>query len=116
MKKANALPICSVKFYQASNKKRVYQIDLPTYFSVNSNDSIDEYTFSTSLIQLNRLGLINISFIQWINDDEVYNNLLQNKFIQQNLLKIQQAIQINDFSKSFARICFREINDATNER
>lgn len=121
LKQKNALPICSINFIKKSAPQLFYTIQLPKYYTEKC-EKMDDFAFSASLVNLNRLGLLNFSFTQWLADDNRYAALLQSESIKERLLFLKTKndgdvdthifnkgmIQDNDFSRAFARVCFRE--------
>lgn len=119
----NALAICTIKFNLKSDPNRHYVINLPTYFCEVIDDTINDFDLSISIIHLYKLGLIEISFLQSLTEKGKYETLLQKQMIQSTLKQVKREtngdvdvkidekgiIKINDFAKSFAKVCFREV-------
>lgn len=117
-----ALPICSAKLCTLNDERQVYHARLPLYFSRN-NMGIDAFVFSSAISNLEHLGLIDFTFVQFFTDTKVYDSIVEtDKYVIEaisgfNSIGItdirvvterQGLIRINDFSKSFAKVCFRE--------
>ncbi len=106
--------------------------EIPTYLLSNFNFDIDRFELSKSIINLERLGLISFSFVEdtsrfeqdlkkilnashlYINSDlsmmkHYIENNNQNLFVGYYGLKQVGLLSLNDFGKSFVKVCFRGV-------
>ncbi len=117
-----ALPICSAKICTQNDERQVYNIKLPLYFSQN-DIGIDSFIFSSSISNLEHLGLIDFNFVQFFKDEKVYNRIAEtDKYVVGVTEALKQSgnmnfrvvterhglIKLNDFSTNFAKVCFRD--------
>ena len=91
------------------------------YLGVDSIDDCDVFHISASLSRLERLGVIEISFISWLSDEKKYGALSLSPIIQSikneaistdpelkdfDLGFVNKGMIIfNDFCKAFVRVC-----------
>ena len=84
-------------------------------------DKLNPNDVSKSLQNLERLGLLTIDFLKWSGNDEVYNKLIDNSFIESLKVWANQItgesyiakvcfkglLELNDFARDFAKVCLR---------
>lgn len=102
-----------------NNQKRVYLNVLPLYVT-NLDLGYDAFDISASLSNLENLGLISLSFVQFA-DNKLYEDILQKNAQIQGLYQLIKftndrailehsvcgVIMHNDFGKRFASICLK---------
>lgn len=100
---------------------RHYIVNMPEYFLTVEIGEVNNYDLILALENLQRLGLIEISFIEWWNDEKIYETLkqkaevinfetyLKNSGIEDYDLKIGKkgVLKISGFSNNFAKVCLR---------
>ena len=113
--------VASIVFAQNGTNKR-YVVNLPKLFLTVELKSVNNYDLVLALENLQRLGLIELSFIEWWKDDERYETikekievkkykvLLENEGINDYDVTIQQKgiLKISGFSNNFAKVCLRD--------
>ena len=81
--KAETIPICKVDLCKIDDEKRKIRKEyLPLYLVGIEVDRLNPNDVSKSLQNLERLGLLTIDFLKWRSDDEVYNKLIDNSYIE----------------------------------
>lgn len=120
--KAETIPICKMDLCKIDDEKRQIRKEyLPLYLVGIEVDKLNPNDVSKSLQNLERLGLLTIDFLKWRSDDEVYNKLIDNSFIESLKVWANQAtgdyfvakvedkglLELNDFARDFARVCLR---------
>ena len=94
---------------------------LPRYLVGIEVDGLNPNDVSKSLQNLERLGLLTIDFLKMRSDDEVYNKLIDNSYIESlkvwtnqitgepYIAKVEDKglLELNDFARDFARVCLR---------
>ena len=120
--KAEIIPICKVDLCKIDDEKRKIRKEyLPLYLVGIEVDRLNPNDVSKSLQNLERLGLLTIDFLKWRSDDEVYNKLIDNSYIESlkawanqitgesYIAKVdsQGLLELNDFARDFAKVCLR---------
>ena len=120
--KAETIPICKVDLCKIDDEKRKIRKEyLPLYLVGIEVDRLNPNDVSKSLQNLERLGLLTIDFLKWRSDDEVYNKLIDNSYIESlkawaNQITGESCIakvgtkgllELNDFARDFAKVCLR---------
>lgn len=120
--KAETIPICKVDLCKIDDEKRkIRKKYLPLYLVGIEVDGLNPNDVSKSLQNLERLGLLTIDFLKWSGNDEVYNKLIDNSYIESLKAWANQAtgdyfvakvedkglLELNDFARDFARVCLR---------
>lgn len=120
--KAEAIPICKVDLCKIDDEKRKIRKEyLPLYLVGIEVDGLNPNDISKSLQNLKRLGLLTIDFLKWRSDDEVYNKLIDNSYIESLKAWANQItgesyiakvgskglLELNDFARDFAKVCLR---------
>lgn len=115
-------PICQLNFIQSENpEKRLIQRYYPRYFLEILPDSLDMNQTSKSLQSLERLGLLNINFLKWFNDEARYTDIANSEsakrvveFARITTGKAYEAkvdskgiVELNEYSLDFAKVCLR---------
>lgn len=99
-----------------------YEANMPKYFLTAEIGAANNYDLVLALENLQRLGLIEISFIEWWNDDRIYETIkqkeevikfetsLKNSGIEDYDLEIREKgmLKTSGFSNNFARVCLRD--------
>lgn len=81
MKHTSSIPFGKLNIVDSHNKPLEYELHNPVYIANIDNYIIDDYNaFSTSIENLNRLGLIEISYTKYYTDKSIYDLLIQ-KFL-----------------------------------
>jgi len=110
----------SIVFAKKGTDKQ-YIADIPKIFLTAEIELINNYDLALALENLQRLGLIEISFLEWLKDETIYETikekvevknyeiLLQNEGINDYEVKIYQkgALKTSGFSDNFAKVCLR---------
>lgn len=110
----------SIMFKKKGTDKQ-YIVDIPKIFLTAKIEFINNYDLALALENLQRLGLIEISFLEWLKDETIYETikekvevkkyekLLQNEGINDYEVKIYQkgALKTSSFSNNFAKVCLR---------
>lgn len=120
--KAEIIPICKVDLCKIDDEKRKIRKEyLPLYLVGIEVDGLNPNDISKSLQNLERLGLLTIDFLKWRSDDEVYNKLIDNSYIESLKAWANQIagesyiakvgskglLELNDFARDFAKVCLR---------
>ena len=120
--KAEIIPICKVDLCKIDDEKRKIRKEyLPLYLVGIEVDKLNPNDVSKSLQNLERLGLLTIDFLKWRRDDEVYNKLIDNSYIESLKAWANQItgesyiakvgskglLELNDFARDFAKVCLR---------
>lgn len=120
--KAEIIPICKVDLCKIDDEKRKIRKEyLPLYLVGIEVDKLNPNDVSKSLQNLERLGLLTIDFLKWRSDDEVYNKLINNSYIESLKAWANQItgesyiakvgskglLELNDFARDFAKVCLR---------
>lgn len=112
--------VASIMFQKKGTDKQ-YIVDIPKIFLTAKIEFINNYDLALALENLQRLGLIEISFLEWLKDETIYETikekvevkkyekLLQNEGINDYEVKIYQkgALKTSSFSNNFAKVCLR---------
>lgn len=78
MKHTSSIPFGKLNIVDSNNKSLKYEFHSPIYITNIDNYVIDDYNaFSTSIENLNRLGLIEINYIKYYTDKAIYDLLIQ---------------------------------------
>ena len=106
---------CMSITFKIKNSSRVYSKGMPDYFVEELCDLADPFLISTSLINLSRLGFLNI--IDGTINDADYDIIKSHPYVQ-NRIKLfesfgkeldveyeKQAIEMNNYGKQFAKVC-----------
>ena len=102
-------------------KRKIRKEYLPLYLVGIEVDKLNPNDVSKSLQNLERLGLLTIDFLKWSGNDEVYNKLIDNSFIESLKVWANQItgesyiakvcfkglLELNDFARDFAKVCLR---------
>lgn len=120
--KGRQIGVASILFAKKGTKSH-YIVDMPKFFLTIEIKVVNNYDLVLSLENLQRLGLIELSFIEWFDNDiyeiikeksEVkrYKAFLESKGIEDFDLVIRKRgiLKISGFSDNFAKICLRESN------
>ena len=120
--KAETIPICKMDLCRIDDEKRkIRKEHLPLYLVGIEVDKLNPNDVSKSLQNLERLGLLTIDFLKWRSDDEVYNKLIDNSYIESlkawanqitgesYIAKVDSKglLELNDFARDFAKVCLR---------
>lgn len=120
--KAETIPICKMDLCKIDDEKRKIRKEyLPLYLVGVEVDKLNPNDVSKSLQNLERLGLLTIDFLKWRSDDEVYNKLIDNSYIESLKAWVNQItgesyiakvdskglLELNDFARDFAKVCLR---------
>ena len=120
--KEETTPICKVDLCKNDDEKhKIRKEYLPLYLVGIEVDELNPNDVSKSLQNLERLGLLTIDFLKWRRDDEVYNKLIDNSYIESlkawaNQITGESCIakvgtkgllELNDFARDFAKVCLR---------
>ena len=120
--KVETIPICKMDLCKIDDEKRKIRKEyLPLYLVGIEVDRLNPNDVSKSLQNLSRLGLLTIDFLKWSSNDEVYNKLIDNSFIESLKVWANQAtrdsyvakveakglLELNDFARDFAKVCLR---------
>lgn len=120
--KAETIPICKMDLWKIDDEKRKIRKEyLPLYLVDIEVDKLNPNDVSKSLQNLERLGLLTIDFLKWRSDDEVYNKLINNSYIESLKAWANQItgesyiakvgskglLELNDFARDFAKVCLR---------
>lgn len=120
--KAETIPICKMDLCKIDDEKRKIRKEyLPLYLVGIEVDKLNPNDVSKSLQNLERLGLLTIDFLKWRSDDEVYNKLINNSYIESLKAWANQItgesyiakvgskglLELNDFTRDFAKVCLR---------
>lgn len=112
--------VASIMFAKKGTDK-YYNANMPKYFLTVEIGTVNHYDLVLALENLQRLGLIELSFTEWWHDGKIYDTIkqktevinfqttLMNNGIEDYDLKIQQRgiLNISGFSNNFARVCLR---------
>ncbi len=100
MKSTKSIALAKLKIIDSNNKFIGYELHNTVYMADISNYFIDDYnSFSTSLENLDRLGLINISYIEYFIDNSIYDSLL--KRLEPSAKHILDRIKTKDNDAKF---------------
>ncbi len=78
MKHTSSIPFGKLNIVDSNNKTLKYELHNPIYIANIDNYVIDDYNaFSTSIENLNRLGLIEINYTKYFTDKSIYDLLIQ---------------------------------------
>lgn len=78
MKHTSSIPFGKLNIVDSNNKPLKYELHKPIYIANIDNYVIDDYNaFSTSIENLNRLGLIEINYTKYFTDKSIYDLLIQ---------------------------------------
>lgn len=120
--KTETIPICKMDLCKIDDEDRKIRKEyLPLYLVGIEVDVLNPNDLSKSLQNLERLGLLTIDFLKWSSNDEVYNKLIDNDFIESLKAWANQAtgnsflakvtargmLELNDFARDFAKVCLR---------
>ena len=120
--KTETIPICKMDLCKIDDEDRKIRKEyLPLYLVGIEVDKLNPNDVSKSLQNLERLGLLTIDFLKWSSNDEVYNKLIDNDFIESLKAWANQAtgnsflakvtargmLELNDFARDFAKVCLR---------
>lgn len=118
------------KIHFANEDETTKLKEIPTFLLSNFDIAIDRFQLSKSVINLERLGLISFSFVEdtsrfeqdlkkLLNEPHLYINsdfavmkhyiYINNQNLFAGYYELKQAgfLNLNDFGKSFAKVCFR---------
>ena len=120
--KAETIAICKMDLWKIDDEKRKIRKEyLPLYLVDIEVDGLNPNDISKSLQNLERLGLLTIDFLKWSGNDEVYNKLIDNSYIESlkawanqitgesHIAKVgfKGLLELNDFARDFAKVCLR---------
>lgn len=123
MKSTSSIPFGKLNIVDSNNKPLKYELHNPIYIAKINNYAINDYNvFSKSIENLNRLGLIEISYTKFFTDNSIYNLLIQDilpscNYILDDLRKdnpkatfgCEKAIlTINNLGYDLMEICLRD--------
>lgn len=123
MKHTSSIPFGKLNIVDSNNKPLKYELHNPIYIANIDNYVIDDYNaFSTSIENLNRLGLIEINYTKYFTDKSIYDLLIQKilpscTHILNNLRRdnpeatfgCEKAIlTINNLGHDLMQICLRD--------
>lgn len=78
MKDTSSIPFGRLNIVDSNNKMLKYEFHNPIYVANINDYVIDDYNaFSTSIENLNRLGLIGINYTKYYTDKSIYDSLVQ---------------------------------------
>lgn len=78
MKNISSIPFGKLNIVDSNDKPLNYEIHNPMYIAKIDNYIINDYNaFSKSIENLNRLGLIEISYTKYFTDKSIYDSLIQ---------------------------------------
>lgn len=125
MKQTSSIPFGKLNIVDSDNKPLKYELHNPIYIAKFDNYVINDYNvFSTSVENLNRLGLIEINYTKYFTDKSIYDLLIQNvlpscNYILNDLrrenpdatLGCEKAVlTINNLGYDLMKICLRDNN------
>lgn len=123
MKQTSSIPFGKLNIVDSDNKPMKYELHNPIYIAKFDNYVINDYNvFSTSVENLNRLGLIEINYTKYFTDKSIYDLLIQNvlpscNYILNDLrrenpdatLGCEKAVlTINNLGYDLMKICLRD--------
>lgn len=123
MKQTSSIPFGKLNIVGSDNKPLKYELHNPIYIAKFDNYVINDYNiFSTSVENLNRLGLIEINYTKYFTDKLIYDLLIQNvlpscNYILNDLrrenpdatLGCEKAVlTINNLGYDLMKICLRD--------
>lgn len=106
---------CMSITFKIKNSSKIYNNGMPDYFVEELCDLADPFLISTSLINLSRLGFLNI--IDGTINDADYDIVKSHSYIQSRIKLFEsfgkkfdvkykkQAIEMNNYGKQFAKVC-----------
>lgn len=109
---------CMSITFKIKNSSRVYSNGMPDYFVEELCDLADPFLISTSIINLSRLGFINI--IDGTIRDADYDIIKSHPYVQSrinlfesfgkelDIIYEKQAIKMNNYGKHFAKVCLEK--------
>lgn len=124
LKSEDKLPICNIEFTLETDKtKKLNKNPLPKNIVDVDLFKCDEYELSTSIEALVRLGLLTVTYEKWISNNQVYEKLKNQKFVNvkldeensKDILKFESTVvlkgilYLSEFSLEFARVCLRDL-------
>ena len=78
MKNISSIPFGKLNIVDSNDKPLNYEIHNPMYIAKIDNYIINDYNaFSKSIENLNRIGLIEISYTKYFTDKSIYDSLIQ---------------------------------------
>lgn len=112
--------VASIIFKKKGTDKQ-YRSNMPKYFLTVEIGTVNNYDLVLALENLQRLGLVEISFTEWLSNEEIYEIIkqkadvvnfkesLDNNGIEDYDLRIFQkgVLKISGFSNNFAKVCLR---------
>lgn len=116
------IPICKVDLCKSDDENyKIRREYVPLYLVDIEVDGLTQDDISKSIQNLERLGLLTIDFLRWIDDDEIYNKMIDTSFIESLKVWANQAtgnsyvakvgarglLELNDFARDFAKVCLR---------
>lgn len=119
--KAETIPICKVDLCKSDDESCVIRkAYLPMLLVATDVEGLTLDDISKSIQNLERLGLLNIEFMVWC-DDEIYSKLLDNDLIKSTVLRASEiagdtyiakadlkgVLVLSDFARDFAKVCLR---------
>lgn len=123
MKHTSSIPFGKLNIVDSNNKPLKYELHNPIYIANIDNYVIDDYNaFSTSIENLNRLGLIEINYTKYFTDKSVYDLLIQKVLPScTNILNVlrrdnpeatfgceKAILTINNLGYDLMQICLRD--------
>ena len=117
------LAVCKVVLKSKNNPKTIVKKEfLPQNILNVELFDIDPFELSKSIEALKRLGLISISFIEWLQDESEYVNLVNQKYLIdikefinnfqseqfQPYIDHKGVLTFTEFSYAFAEVCLRK--------
>lgn len=120
--KTETIPICKVDLCKSDDERcKIRKPYLPMFLVATDVEGVTLDDISKSIQRLERLGLLNIEFITWCDDDEIYSKLLDNDHIKSTVLQVSEiagdtyiakadlkgVLVLSDFARDFAKVCLR---------
>lgn len=121
-KSSQNIEICQATLHKNDDENNIIKNEyVPLYFVNIKIEDLNPNDISKSIQNLTRLGLLNIDFLRWRNNDEIYSQILENDYIKaliswarkitgnEYVAKVSKKglLELNDFARDFAKVCLR---------
>lgn len=121
-KQNEAIVICKLSIHKMDDKRKIIRNEyVPRYFTEISIDGLTTNDISKSIQNLSRLGLLNIDFFRWKDNDSIYSQILEADSLKALIswakettgndhvvqLDRKGILDLNDFARDFAKVCLR---------
>lgn len=121
-KKNQYITICQLLLHKNDDESNIIKREyVPRYFTNIKIEGLNPNDISKSIQNLSRLGLLNIDFLRWRNNDAIYSQILEDDYTKSLVSWVRNItgsdyvakiddkglLELNDFARDFAKVCLR---------